>query len=117
MPPTVPGARSRSERFDDLLLRAVAAVEATVGPALDGVEFGVEETPPSSPAPWETGGVPLGRYFPAEPAARLRDRIVLYRRPIESRCTSTAEVAALVHEVLVEQVAQVTGLDPDQIDP
>ncbi len=84
---------------------------------LNGVEFAVEDIPPSAPAPWETGGVPLGRYFPADAGQGLADRIVLYRRPIESRCEDEADVRDVVRHVLVEQVAQMTGQDPDDIDP
>lgn len=117
LPPTVPAARTGAQWFDAVLLHAVARLELHLGQALDSVEFGVEHVPPSAPAPWEDGEVCLGRYFPAEAAAGLRDRIVLYRRPIESRCHSRTEVPGLVRHVLVEQVAHLTGKDPDQIDP
>lgn len=115
LPPVLPGARTSTERFDELLLRAVAQVEHQLGSTLAGVEFGVEDVPPSAPAPWEAGAVSLGRYFPADGVAGLPDRIVLYRRPIETRTIGGAELAALVYHVLVEQVAHLTGLDPDQI--
>lgn len=117
LPATVPGVRSRSERFDDVLLAALAVLERRLDRALDRVEFAVEDVPPSAPAPWESGGVALGRYFPADPVAGLTDRIVLYRRPIESRCEDTADLPVLIREVLVEQIAHLTGLEPDQIDP
>ncbi len=117
LPPSVPGARTGAERFDHVMLRTVAHLEHSLGRALDGVEFGVEDVPPSAPAPWEAGAVSLGRYFPADAAAGLPDRIVLYRRPIESRCRGAADLAELVRHVLIEQVAHLTGLDPDQIDP
>jgi len=124
LPPNVPGARTGSERFDYLMLRTVAWIEQhlgaghpTPGAALDGVEFAVEDVPPSAPAPWEAGAVSLGRYFPADSVAGLPDRIVLYRRPIESRCRGQAELAVLLRQVLVEQIAHLTGHDPEEIDP
>lgn len=117
LPPTVPGSRTGAQRFDALLLATVARLERQIGQSLAAVEFGVEDVPPSAPAPWEQGAVCLGRYFPADALAGLADRIVLYRRPIESRCRSRAEVPPLVHHVLVEQVAHLLGRDPDQIDP
>ncbi|MGC0274222.1 metallopeptidase family protein [Pseudactinotalea sp. Z1739] len=117
LPPTVPGARTGAQRFDALLLRAVAHLEHHLGDVLHGVEFAVEDVPPSAPAPWEAGAVSLGRCFPADAAAGLTDRVVVYRRPIESRCRGWAEVPDLLRHVLVEQVAHLRGLDPDQMDP
>ena len=82
---------------------------------LEGVEFAVEDVPPSDPAPWEHGEVPLGRFFPAQGA--LAPRVVVYRRPVETRAPDGREVAALVHEVVVEQVAHLLDLPPEQVDP
>ncbi|MEE6282754.1 metallopeptidase family protein [Georgenia sunbinii] len=115
IPPTLPGWRTRSDEFDDALLAAVEQLEKGWSRELSAVEFGVEEVPPSDPSPWERDSVALGRYFPADPAAGLSDRVVLYRRPIQSRCESSADVAELVHLVLVEQVAHLLGKDPEDL--
>lgn len=115
MPATLPAYRTRAERFDDFVLDSVERLEARWGRYLDGVEFAVEDVPPSNPAPWESGGVPLGRYFPPLPG--LQPRVVVYRRPIESRTIDAGELADLVHEVVVEQVAHLLGRAPDEIDP
>lgn len=117
LPPTLPGARSRAERFDDDVLAAVERVEHRWGKALEGVEFGVEDVPPSPPAPWEDGSVPLGRYFPADALAGLSHRVVLYRRPIETRAEDPKELRDLVRDVLVEQVAHLLSRNPEEIDP
>jgi len=114
LPPTLPGWRTRSEEFDDAVLAAVERLEKRWGRRLSSVEFGVEEVPPSDPSPWERDAIALGRYFPADPAAGLADRIVLYRRPIQSRCDST-ELALLVEEVLREHVAHMLGRDPEDL--
>jgi predicted Zn-dependent protease with MMP-like domain len=98
-----------------LVLDAVERLERRWKKQLDGVEFAVEDVPPSDPAPWEHGEVPLGRYFPAQ--GQLPPRIVVYRRPVESRTTDVQDLAALVHEVVVEQVAHLVGLSPEQVDP
>jgi hypothetical protein len=42
---------------------------------------------------------------------------VLFRKPIERRATDTAELADLLHEVLVAQVATYLGVEPSVIDP
>jgi predicted Zn-dependent protease with MMP-like domain len=115
LPATLPAHRTRAERFDDLVLDSVERLESRWGAYLDGVEFAVEDVPPSNPAPWESGGVPLGRYFPAQPG--LPSRIVVYRRPVESRAVDSDELADLVHEVVVEQVAHLLGRSPDEVDP
>lgn len=115
LPPTLPGWRTRSDEFDDALLAAVEHLEKGWSRELSRVEFGVEEVPPSDPSPWESDSVALGRYFPADPAAGLTDRVVLYRRPIQSRCESSTEVAMLVQVVLHEQVAHLLGRDPEEL--
>jgi hypothetical protein len=43
--------------------------------------------------------------------------VVLFRRPLEQRAESRAELAALVLVVLVEQVAEMLGRSPEEIDP
>lgn len=78
------------------------------------MEFAVEDVPPADPSPWENGEVPLGRFFPSERG--LPPRVVVYRRPVETR-SEDAELAALVHEVVVEQVAHALGVEPDKVDP
>lgn len=117
VPPSLPGARTRAERFDDDVLEAVERLEKRWRAELEGVEFGVEDVPPSAPAPWESGAVPLGRYFPAEPAAGLSHRIVVYRRPIEARADTPRERTELVRDVVVEQVAHLLAREPEEIDP
>lgn len=112
MPGAMPAARSRSQRFDDLVSLAVTILESHHGHLIDGVEFGVEDVPPSLPAPWERGSVPLGRYFPAD--LGMPHRIVIYRRPIMARSTNTSEQFSLISHVLVEQIAHLTGRSPEE---
>ena len=44
-------------------------------------------------------------------------RLVLFRRPIEHRCETRADLEAMVLTVVVEQVAELLGLDAEEIDP
>lgn len=115
IPPTLPGYRTRSEKFDELVLAVVERLEHSWSRQLHGTEFAVEEVPPSDPARWETGGVPLGRYFPPQPG--IPPRIVMYRRPIESRARNIDELMFIVRNVLIEQVAHFLGKRPDEVDP
>jgi len=114
IPSTVPAYRTRAERFDELLLAAVDRLEKRWPKQLEGTEFAVEEVPPSGPAPWERG-VPLGRYFPAD--VGLPARIVVYRRPVESRAEDAADLADLVRDIVVEQIAHLLDRDPEEVDP
>jgi len=114
-PPVIPAHRTRAERFDDAVLDSVTVLQSNLGKELDRIDFAVEDVPPSDPAPWETGGVTLGRGFPAEPG--LNARVVLYRRPIEARMTSAADLGPLVHEIVVEQLSRLLNRRPGEIDP
>ena len=114
MPHHLPAYRTRADLFDDAVLAAVANLESRWAQAIEGTEFAVEEVPPSGPAPWERG-VPLAGYFAADTA--IPGRVVLYRRPIADRATDETDLAHLVNDVLVEQVAQILGRAPEEIDP
>jgi predicted Zn-dependent protease with MMP-like domain len=62
----------------------------------------------------------LARLIPAGVDVRgnsTRARIVLFRKPIERRAKDTDELADLLHEVLVAQVATYLGVEPNVIDP
>lgn len=102
---------TRRDRFDELVLDAAESLERRLDAEL-GLELAVEEVPPSDPAPWEHG-VALGRLFPAEKGVPAR--LVVYRRPVEHRAGDEAELAALVTEVVVEQVARMLGRDPEDL--
>ncbi len=112
--PPVPAMATRGELFDELVLDAAARLEQQAGKTLGEVEFAVEDVPPSDPAPWESSDVPLGRLFAAQ--GKMHARIVVYRRPVETRATDARELAALVNDVVVEQVAAMLGVDPRDLD-
>ncbi len=119
-PPQVPLSVSRSDAFDDLVRDAADRLERR-WPRLAEVEFAVQEVPPP-PAADEPDGpgdvVPLGRLVPAGAGGPgSPNRIVIYRRPVEIRAKGREERALLVHEVVVEQVAELLGLAPETVDP
>jgi predicted Zn-dependent protease with MMP-like domain len=41
---------------------------------------------------------------------------VLYRRPLEFRATDRDDLADLVHDVIIEQVANLLGVAPEDLD-
>jgi Zincin-like metallopeptidase len=57
----VPLYRSRSDRFDDLVLLAVSQLEPRWDAELADVEFGVEEIPPVIPDSGDPEPIPLAR--------------------------------------------------------
>ena len=136
--------RTRAERFDDLVLQAVARLEPLWEAHLSGIEFAVEEIPPadvpghraaragaavppgSGHAPGRRGGTrrPGPRPdAPITPDAEAEDpgpdppRIVVYRRPLMARADGEEELAELVFDVVVEEFARMLGIDPADVDP
>ncbi len=119
MPATVPLARTRAEIFDDLVLDTVDSLERYARELAD-VEFAVEDVPPElnvyDSDVLEDGDVPLARLQPARPGqSDSPARIVLYRRPLELRASHRDDLADLVHDVIIEQVATLLGVDPDEL--
>jgi predicted Zn-dependent protease with MMP-like domain len=82
---------------------------------LADVAVAVEDVPPAD----ADDEVELGRYV-AAPAGRAgrtgRDRLTLYRRPIEARATSKPDLAELVRLTVVHEVAHHLGIDDDRLD-
>lgn len=62
-----------------------------------------DETVPLSSLVRGTGGDPT--------------RLVLFRRPIEHRCEGRDDLEAMVLTIVVEQVAELLGLPPEDVDP
>lgn len=115
-PPDSPLARTRAERFADLVEDAVERLEARWERELSTVDFAVADVPPDPTGDLRaTDTPPLARLYPGgsgHPA-----RIVLYRRPIEARTSTRQDLDALVHDLVVEQVADLLGLEPETVDP
>jgi predicted Zn-dependent protease with MMP-like domain len=128
-PSTIPAAKTRAERFDAMVLEALEPIEQRWGPELTDLDLAVDDVPEvdeTSPdeVVWQAGvladvGVPLAQLVPAgvDPEGLpSRARIVLYRRPLEARARGGADLADLLHEVLVEQVAEYLNIEPDAVD-
>lgn len=130
LPPTVPGWRSRAERFDMAVLEAYEPIERRWQERLSNLDVAVDEIPRISPkdpdsVQWPPevvadGPIALARLIPAGVDVRgnaTRARIVLFRKPLERRSKDGDDLADLLHEVLVAQVATFLGVEPSVIDP
>jgi hypothetical protein len=113
-PRGVPVARTRRETFDAIVLGVVRELEERWHDELGLIEFAVEETP-IVPEDWDTDTVPLASLVRGNAATSTR--LVLFRRPIEGRCETRPELDAMVLTVLVEQISELLGLPPEEIDP
>ncbi|WP_420716774.1 MULTISPECIES: metallopeptidase family protein [unclassified Streptomyces] len=116
-PPQVPLAASRAELFGDLVRDSVERLERR-WTQLAEVEFVVADVPgPPGGADggWNDEAVPLGGLVEARDGRPAR--IVVFRRPVEIRAKGRDEKAMLVHEIVVEQVAELLGLSPEIVDP
>jgi predicted Zn-dependent protease with MMP-like domain len=115
--------RTRSQQFDDMVLDAVARLEPRWEAELTGIEFAVQEVPEADELADDSSPLPLARLVPgsADPGDPARpatpSRIVVYRRPLMARAEDDDELSDLVFDVVVEEFAQILGLDPEVIDP
>lgn len=121
VPTDVPLYRSRAQQFDDLVLDAVARLEPRWESELSGIEFAVQEVPDEEIVADGAVPVPLARIDPGTggpgEGGYHSPRIVLYRRPLLARAEDEDELSELIFDVVVEEFAQLLGLDPDTIDP
>jgi len=118
VPPHVPLSQTKAERFDELVLDAVEHLEEHWSDELSKLEFAVEDVPP--PESVSDDVIPLSRMLPAVSdgsGGKQPARLVVYRRPIEARAVDQTDLADLVLDVVVNELARHLGIDPDTIDP
>lgn len=130
LPQTLPGWRTRGEKFDELVLEAFSPIDARWHDRLTKLDIAVDDVPKIRPIDPESvtwpeevvadGPVPLSRLIPAgkdKNGQATRARIVIFRRPLELRAKDPDDMADLLHDILVQQVATYLRVDPDVIDP
>ncbi|MDA0566179.1 metallopeptidase family protein [Streptomonospora sp. S1-112] len=113
-PPELPMARSRAHIFDDLVLDAVERLERVWARELANVEFLVEDVPRVPRGVTAEDGIPFSRL---ETGRAGQAKIIVYRRPVEIRTREPEEMAMLVYDTVVEEVANLLGLEPETVDP
>lgn len=102
------------EFFAESLRASIARTAAACPRAVVGIDVGFEEVP-SNLAGWQRERVPLAVALPARDAQSAQ--VVLFRRPLEHRAHSRAELRRLIHRALVEQLSALTGIGLDELDP
>ena len=113
-PAGVPAARSPKAAFDAIVVALIEELESRWAAELGLVEFAVEEAP-MVPDDWEADTVPLASLVRGTGGAP--SRLVLFRRPIELRAATRSDLSAMVLTVLVEQVSELIGRPPEEVDP
>ena len=109
-----PLPRSPRETFDRIMLDVVTEIDGRWSERLGLVEYAVEETP-QLPDDWDSGRVPLSSLVPG--SGTTPTRLVVFRRPLEHRAGDRADLEAMVLAVVVEQVAELLGIEPSEVDP
>jgi hypothetical protein len=110
----VPELRTARERFDDLVLGIVSDLDVRWSDRLGLLEYAVEDAP-QIPDDWDADTVPLSSLVRGAKGAPTR--LVVFRRPIEHRAESRSDLEALVLTVVVEQVAELLGVEAELVDP
>ncbi|MDQ6522181.1 metallopeptidase family protein [Nocardioides sp. LHD-245] len=109
-----PRPRSRRETFDRIMIDVVTAIDARWSDHLGLVEYAVEDAP-QLPDDWDSGRVPLSSLVRG--SGSTPTRLVVFRRPLEHRAADRTDLEAIVLTIVVEQVAELLGIDPAQVDP
>ncbi|MHA7246694.1 metallopeptidase family protein [Arthrobacter tecti] len=116
IPSHLPGSRTRSERFEDWVMESAQRLERLWGDRIQDVQINVQEIPDGleSMTPLALRGL-LGT---STPAADKRPAIItVYRHPIEMAAKGYVPTNELVHDVVVEQIAELLGMTPEAVDP
>lgn len=118
-PRSVPAHRSPRDAFDNLVAAVLESLEKHFAAEPDEVDVVVEDVP-LLPPEW-TDDVPLSSVTRAvEPGDGTKGqaaRIVLYRLPIAGRCAGPLDLEDLVWRVVLDRLAEVWQVSPDDLDP
>lgn len=112
--PGRPEGRSRRERFDALVLDVVQSLDERWHDRLGLVEYVVEEAP-LVPIGGDGPVVPLASVVPG--SGTRPARLVVFRQPVERRSDGPEATRALVLTVVIEQLAELLGIPPHEVDP
>ncbi|WP_249666293.1 metallopeptidase family protein [Nocardioides faecalis] len=112
--PRPPRPRTRREVFDRIMLDLVSDLDERWADRLGLLEYAVEDTP-QLPEDWDSNRVPLSSLVRG--TGTTPSRLVVFRRPLEHRASDRADLEAMLLTVVVEQVAELLGIPPSEVDP
>ena len=111
-PATSPATVPRSDRFGDLVVAAIDRLEPRWGSRLAAVDVEIYDVPDVGADLTE---VPLAAHRLA--AGSRTATVVVYRRPVELRAPEHLARVDLVRDLVAEQLADVLGVSPADLDP
>ncbi|MFD1847170.1 metallopeptidase family protein [Arthrobacter flavus] len=116
IPPPLPGSRSRSERFDEWVMESAQRLERLWGDRILDLQMVVQDIPANleTMTAQSLRGL-LGTAIPAAP--NRPPTIIIYRHPVELAAGGFIAPNELVHDVVVEQTAELLGMAPEAVDP
>lgn len=110
-PKGIPAHRPARAAFDLLVGDVLAALDSHFRVEPDHVEVAVEEAP-LLPLEW-SDDVPLSILTTGPESTR----VVLFRIPITQRCSTPDDLEDLVWSVVLDRLAEVWHMSPDDLDP
>jgi predicted Zn-dependent protease with MMP-like domain len=115
-----------TERFEQLVARAVQGLPEEFRERMDNINIEVADEPTRrqlSRADRRRGGVLLGLYEGVPLTERsagygfvVPDMITIFQRPIESFCHSDSEIVAEVQKVVLHEIAHHFGISDERLD-
>jgi hypothetical protein len=114
-PQSVPAHVNPREDFDGLVSAILTAMAKHFDAEPERVDVVTEEAP-LLPDGW-ADPVPTSALIRGPSTGSGATRIVLYRLPLTKRCNSRHEVEDSTWQVILDRLAEVWEMSPDDIDP
>lgn len=113
-PVRAPRALTDEQFFARTVQETVTHLEQARPHLFSGVAVGFEDVP-NLPSSWRHNRVPLAAAVESPDGALAQ--VVLFRRPLERRAASREGLRILIRHTLVEQLAVLLDVRPEDIDP
>ncbi len=128
VPRDLPAHRTRAQDFDEVVLDAFAEIDSLWHDKLSELDIAVDDVPGilphdpdavSWPAEVEADGpIPLARMVPVgidRRGNRTRARLILFRRPLQRRAKTDADLLEEILAILVHQIADYLGVTEETL--
>ncbi len=123
VPRELPAHRTRTQDFDEVVLDAYAEIDVLWHDRLTDLDIAVDDVPgilPRDPddVTWPDeveadGPIPLARLVPAgidRRGNRTRPRLILFRRPLQRRAKTEADLLEEILAILIHQISNYLGV-------